>query len=97
VRRALRGFWADQTHVDQPPVVIDALDRVSVQLELAHDDGGEVNPAGVQLGKIDRLLAGLAQSLEQLLLLVVSERHLADCRPQRNLGRLGAAEVGRGA
>jgi hypothetical protein len=24
----------DQPHADQPPVVIDALDRVSVQLEL---------------------------------------------------------------
>jgi hypothetical protein len=46
-------------------VVIDALDRVSVQLELGHDGGREVNPAGVQLGKSDRLLGGLTQPLEQ--------------------------------
>ena len=38
-------------HADQPPVVIDALDRVSMQLELGHDCGREVNPANVQLGK----------------------------------------------
>ena len=57
------GFWAEQAHADQPPVVIDALDRVSVQLELGHDCGREVNPASVQLGRSDRLLAGLAQPL----------------------------------
>ena len=51
-------FWAEQAHADQPPVVIDTLDRVSVQLELGNDCGREVNPAGVQLGKSDRLLAG---------------------------------------
>jgi hypothetical protein len=42
-------------------VVIDALGRVSVQLELGDDDGREANPVGVQLGKADRLVAGLAQ------------------------------------
>ena len=56
------GFWAEQAHADQPPVVIDALDRVSVQLELGHDCGREVNPASVQLGKSDRLLAGLIEA-----------------------------------
>jgi hypothetical protein len=64
-----------QAHADQPPVVVDALDRVSVQLELGDDGGWEVNPAGVKLGKSDRLVAGLAQALEQPLLLGVSERH----------------------
>ncbi|MGN6170309.1 MAG: hypothetical protein ACTHQQ_19375 [Solirubrobacteraceae bacterium] len=39
-------------------MVIDTLDRVSVQLELGNDCGREVNPAGVQLGKSDLLLAG---------------------------------------
>jgi hypothetical protein len=70
-----RGFWLEQAHPDQPLVFIDALDRVSVELELADDGGREVNPAGVQLGKSDGLLAGLAQSLQQPLLLGVSEHH----------------------
>jgi hypothetical protein len=67
------GFWLEQAHPDQPAVFIDALDRVSAQIELAHDGGREVNPAGVQLSERDRLLAGLAQPLEQPLLLGVSE------------------------
>ena len=67
------GFWLEQAHPDQPAVIIDALDRVSAQIELAHDGGREVNPAGVQLSEGDRLLAGLAQPLEQPLLLGVSE------------------------
>ena len=41
----------EQAHADQPAMVIDALDRVSVQLELADDGGRKVNPAGVQLAK----------------------------------------------
>ncbi len=65
----------EQAHADQPPVVMDALDRVSVQLELADDGGWEADPAGVKLGKSDRLVAGLAQALQQPLLLGVSERH----------------------
>ncbi len=68
-------FWIEQAHADQPPVVIDALDRVSVQLELADDGGWEANPARVKLGKSDRLLVGLAQALQQPLLLGVSECH----------------------
>jgi len=71
----VRRFWMQQAHADEPPVVIDALDDVSVELELGDDGGREVNPAGVKLGESDRLLAGLAQSLEQPLLLGVSERH----------------------
>jgi hypothetical protein len=71
----VRGFWLEQAHADQPPVVIDALDRVAVQLELGDGGGWEVNPAGMQLGESDRLVAGLAQSLQQPLLLDVSGRH----------------------
>jgi len=41
----------EQTHADQPPVVIDALDDVSVQLELGDDGGREVNPAGASSAK----------------------------------------------
>jgi hypothetical protein len=36
---------------------------------------GKVNPASLQLGKLDRLVAGLAQSQQQPLLLGVSGRH----------------------
>ncbi|HMD56595.1 MAG TPA: hypothetical protein VKG82_03895 [Solirubrobacteraceae bacterium] len=56
-------------------MVIDTVDRVSVQLELAHNGGREINPTGVQLGKSDRPIAGPAQSLKHSLLLGVSERH----------------------
>jgi hypothetical protein len=96
----------EQAYPDQPVVVIDALDRVSVELELADDGGWEVNPAGVQLGKSDGLLAGLAQSLSQPLLLSVSEHHrwivgqtgiglqtidrASERRPQRCPRRVGA-------
>jgi hypothetical protein len=79
------GFWLEQAHADQPPAVIDTVDRVSVQLELAHDGGREVNPTGVQLGKSDRLIAGPAQSLKHSLLLGVSERHRLDCRGVKGL------------
>jgi hypothetical protein len=75
----------EQAHAYQPPVVIDALDDVSVQLELGDDGGREVNPAAVQLGKGDRLVAGLAQALEQPLLLGVSASS-KDCRPPTRLG-----------
>jgi hypothetical protein len=59
----LSRFWIDQPHANKPPALTEPLDRVSVQLELADDGGPEVNPASVQLGKSDRLLAGLAQAL----------------------------------
>jgi hypothetical protein len=65
----------EQAHADELPVVVDALDRVSVQLELGDDGGWEVDPAGVEVRKSDRLVAGLAQSLQQPLLLGVSARH----------------------
>jgi hypothetical protein len=65
----------EQAHADKPLVGINALDRVSVQLELGDDGGREVNPAGMRLRKSDRLAAGVVQSLQQQLLLGVSERH----------------------
>lgn len=81
-----------QAHADAPPVVIDALDDVSVELELGDDGGREVNPAGVKLGKSNRLVAGLAQSLQQPLLLDVSERHRRIAL-ERNCGRLERFQV----
>jgi hypothetical protein len=62
----------ERSQAGEPTVVLDALDDVSVQLELGDDGGREVNPGGVQLGKSDRLVAGWAQALQQPLLLGVS-------------------------
>ena len=80
----------EQAHADQPPVVIDALDRVPVQFELGHDGGWKVNSTRVQLGESDGLVAGLAQALEQPLLLGVSKRHRRIVTLQRGCGRAGA-------
>jgi hypothetical protein len=57
------GFWIEKPHADQPPLFVDAFDDVSVHLELGDDGGREVDPAGAELGKSDRLFTGLAQSL----------------------------------
>jgi hypothetical protein len=65
----------EQAHADEQLVVIHARDDVSVQLKLGDDGGRERNPAGMQLGESDRLVTGLAQSLQQPLLLDVSGRH----------------------
>ena len=78
-----------QAHADQLLVVIHALDRVPVQLELGHDGGWEVNPGGVQLGKSDGVIASLAQALEQSLLLGVSKRHRRIVTLPRGCGRAG--------
>jgi hypothetical protein len=78
----------DQSHAYRPSVVIDALDDVSVQLELGDDGGREVNPGGVQLGKSDRLVTGLAQSLQQPPLLGVKENHQSDSRPPARVAAL---------
>jgi hypothetical protein len=56
----LAGFWIELAHPGQPPVVIDAVDEVSVQLKLADDCGWEVNPAGVKVGKSDGRVVGVA-------------------------------------
>lgn len=77
-----------QAHADQPPVVVDALDDVSVELELGHDGGREVNPAGAELRERDGLVTGLAQSLEQPLLLGVREHRRPIVALQRHWGRL---------
>jgi hypothetical protein len=69
------GFWIEKPHADRPPEFTDALDDVSVQLQLGDDGGREVNPASAKLDESDRLFTGLAQSLQQPLLLDVPERH----------------------
>jgi hypothetical protein len=78
---------------------MNALDDVSVHLQLRDDSGGEGNPGGVQFGKSDGLVAGLAQSVQQPLLLGVKETHLIDrivalrrgCRTQLASGRPAVA------
>jgi hypothetical protein len=76
LRLLYRWSWGRAVaHADRPPVVMDAFDDVSVQLELGDDRGREVNPAGAEFGESDRLFTGLAQSLEQPLLLDDRERH----------------------
>ena len=77
----------EQAHADEQLVVIHARDNVSVQLELGDDGGRERNPSGMQLGESDRLVAGLAQALQQPLLLDVSERHRRIVARQRDDGR----------
>jgi hypothetical protein len=62
-----RSGWSSRTPTSRP-WVMHALDDVSVHLELGHDGGREVNPAGAKLGKSERLGAGLAQALQQPLL-----------------------------
>jgi hypothetical protein len=41
-------FWVEWAHADQPSVVLDGLDRVSVRLEPADGERREINPAGMQ-------------------------------------------------
>jgi hypothetical protein len=60
---------------------MDALDRVPVELELADDYGGKVNPAGAQLLERHWLLARVPQSLEHPQLLSFNERHQPDSSP----------------
>ena len=40
------GFRFEQAYAYEPPILTDALDRVSAELELAQDGGREVDPAG---------------------------------------------------
>ena len=70
-------------------MLIDALYDISVQLELGNEGGGERDPGGMQFGERDRLVAGLAQLLEQPLLLR-SVGVIDRCRPSgRAPGRAG--------
>jgi hypothetical protein len=59
-RGCVFGLWIEHPYTEEPPVVIDALDDVSIQLELGHDGGREVDPGGMQLRKGNRLGTGLA-------------------------------------
>jgi hypothetical protein len=64
------------------PWSLDALDRVPVELELADDYGGKVNPHRRATARAShRLLAGAAQSLEHPQLLSFNERHRPDSLP----------------
>jgi hypothetical protein len=43
------GFGLDQSDAEEFALLLDTLDHVPAELELADDDGGKVNPAGAQL------------------------------------------------
>ena len=64
VELCVAGSWIAKSDADQPPVFMDAFDDVSVQLELGDDGGREVNPAGAELGKSDRLFTGAQSTCE---------------------------------
>jgi hypothetical protein len=64
-------------YADQPAVLVEPLDHVPVDLELAEDYGGKVNPAGAELVERDWLLARASQPLEHSQLLGFTERHLS--------------------
>lgn len=57
------GVRFEQAYAHEPPILMDALDRVSAELELAQDGGREVDPAGSQVCERDRPVPGAAQSL----------------------------------
>jgi hypothetical protein len=59
-------------------VLVNALDRVSVQLKLTDKGRWEVDPFGTQLGERHRQFAGTVESLEHPQLRGISERHLAE-------------------
>jgi hypothetical protein len=77
----------EQAHADESLVVIDALDDVSAQLELGHDCGREVNPAGVKLG---RRPAGRRLGAVALAAAVAGRQRASstDCRLRARLGRV---------
>jgi hypothetical protein len=43
------GFGLKQSDAEELALLVDALDHVPVELELADDDGGKVNLSGAQL------------------------------------------------
>jgi hypothetical protein len=53
----------EKPNAGRPPVFMDTLDDVSVELQLGDDGGWEVNAGGVELDKGDRMFTGLAQLL----------------------------------
>jgi hypothetical protein len=57
VRRRIGGVGLQQADAELPAVFVDALDHVPVELELADDYRGRVNPAGAQPVKRHWLLA----------------------------------------
>ena len=51
------GFGLEQSDAEELALLVDALDHVPVELKLADDYGGKVNPSGAQLVKRHWLLA----------------------------------------
>jgi hypothetical protein len=57
------GFGIEKPPADRPPVVLDAFDYISVQLELGTAAAGQSTPSACRLGEGDRLFTGVAQSV----------------------------------
>jgi hypothetical protein len=53
------GFGLKQSDAEELALFVDALDHEPVELELADDDGGKVNPTAAQLIERHWLLARL--------------------------------------
>ncbi len=68
-------------------MLMDPVDQIPVDFELADDDRGKVNPAGAQLTKRHGLLARASQPLEHPQLLGFDKRHLPDCRVLQRLAQ----------
>jgi hypothetical protein len=75
-------------------VVVDALDYVPVELELADDDGGKVDPTGAQLIERHRLRARLPELLKHPQF--VEFRSAPSARFLGSFSRAHAAVVGAG-
>jgi hypothetical protein len=53
------GSGLEQSDAEELALLVDALDHLPVELELADDDGGKVNPTGAQMIEPHWLLARL--------------------------------------
>jgi hypothetical protein len=76
------GFGLEQSDAEELALLGDALDHVPVELELADDDGGKVNPTGAQLIERHWLRARLPEVLEHRQLLGFNGRHRSDSLPR---------------
>ncbi len=86
-------FWAEQAHADQPPVVIDALDRIfrAARARTRLRPGSQSRKRAARQKRPAACRPGAAAL--QPLLLSVSEHHRRDCPPQRDRGCIAAGGV----
>src|SRR5437588_13069632 len=65
----------DQAQSDQPPVLIHALNRVTIELQFADHSRWGVKPSRAQRGKGHRLLTSTTKQLKRQAMLSLNERH----------------------